>query len=266
MQQLDFSDASPAFPRRSSDTSCLNEDEDDGFLEVLDDNVEVRPLCAALLSGLCPAGSNHICVLPQDDSGMPMGMASLLTAPLVADSAAQDSVSRSGLPALCAKLTPLLIPNDRRVVVPQPVVRCRPRSLFRSPSMPSPASRPSAKRPDCPAEETTPVRVKRRRSLAGSHVTSWEQSPETPRGVSPQPVTLETPGRNAQTPPLAFQGASLLQRSKSFCQTEIEKLLDGEDGSNQLIGDFTKVRMEAGVSNCLKDCSICFFADTCSGN
>lgn len=45
---------------------------------------------------------------------------------------------------------------------------------------------------------------------------------------------------------LFFQGCSLLQRSKSFCppsfQTEIEKLLDGEDGSNELIGDFTKVR------------------------
>lgn len=44
---------------------------------------------------------------------------------------------------------------------------------------------------------------------------------------------------------LLFQGCSLLQRSKSFCQTEIEKLLDGEDGSNELIGDFTKVRRTA---------------------
>ncbi|XP_044022738.1 M-phase inducer phosphatase 2 [Siniperca chuatsi] len=164
IQQLDFYDSSPMFLRRSSLTSPLNDDEDDGFLDVLDDNME-------------------------NDSGMPMGMASLLTAPLVADSTGEDS----------------------------PLIRCRPRSLFRSPSMPSPVSRPSAKRPDCPGDENTPVRVKRRRSLAGTQVTNLEQNPESPR-----------------------MGCSLLQRSKSFCQTEIEKLLDGEDGSNELIGDFTK--------------------------
>lgn len=164
-QQLDFYDSSPVFLRRSSLTSSQNDDdEDDGFLDVLDNNME-------------------------NDSGMPMGMASLLTAPLVADSTGEDS----------------------------PVIRCRPRSLFRSPSMPSPVSRPSVKRPDCPTDENTPVRVKRRRSLAGTQVTVLEQNPESPR-----------------------MGCSLLQRSKSFCQTEIEKLLDGEDGSNELIGDFTK--------------------------
>ncbi|XP_036928227.1 M-phase inducer phosphatase 2 [Acanthopagrus latus] len=163
IQQLDFCDSSPLFLRRSSLTSSLD-DEDDGFLDVLDDNME-------------------------NNSGMPMGMASLLTAPLVSDSVGEDS----------------------------PVIRCRPRSLFRSPSMPSPVSRPSIKRPDCPGDETTPVRVKRRRSLAGTHVTTLEQNPESPR-----------------------MGSALLQRSKSFCQTDIEKLLDGEDGSNELIGDFTK--------------------------
>ncbi|XP_042356224.1 M-phase inducer phosphatase 2 [Plectropomus leopardus] len=165
VQQFDFNDSSPMFLRRTSPTSSLNDDEDDGFLDVLDDNME-------------------------SDSAMPMGMASLLTAPLVADSSAEDS----------------------------PVIRCRPRSLFRSPSMPSPvSSRPAVKRPDCPADENTPVRVKRRRSLAGTHVTILEQNPESPR-----------------------MGCSLLQRSKSFCQTDIEKLLDGDDGSDQLIGDFTK--------------------------
>ncbi|XP_070698905.1 M-phase inducer phosphatase 2 isoform X2 [Pempheris klunzingeri] len=148
IQQLDFYDSN---------------DEDDGFLEVLDDNME-------------------------NDSGMPMGMASLLTAPLVADSTGEDS----------------------------PVIRCRPRSLFRSPSMPSPVSRPSVKRPDCPGDENTPVRVKRRRSLAGTQVTTLEQNPESPR-----------------------LGCSLLQRSKSCCNTDIERLLDHEDGS-ELIGDFTK--------------------------
>lgn len=164
-QSLDVFDSSPTFLRRSSLTSSLNDDdEDDGFLEILDDNME-------------------------NDSLMPMGMASLLTAPLVADSTGEDS----------------------------PVIRCRPRNLFCSPSMPSPVSRLSVKRPDCPKDETTPVRVKRRRSLAGTQVTSQEQDPESPR--------------------MSF---SVLQRSKSFCQTEIEKLLDGEDGSNELIGDFTK--------------------------
>ncbi|CAN9502614.1 unnamed protein product [Ophioblennius macclurei] len=155
VQQLDFQDCSPVFSRCSSLAS-----EDDGFLDVLDDNME-------------------------SDSAMPSGMASLLTAPLVSD----DS----------------------------PVIRCRPRSLFRSPPSPAAKPRPSAKRPDCPADENTPVRVKRRRSVAGTQVTDLEKNPESPR------VTC-----------------SLLQRSKSFCQTDIEKLLDGEDGSNSLIGDFTK--------------------------
>ncbi|XP_026196158.1 M-phase inducer phosphatase 2 [Anabas testudineus] len=165
-QQLDFYDSSPMFLRRSSLTTSPNDDDDDddGFLEVLDDNME-------------------------NNSGMPMGMASLLTAPLVSDSTGEDS----------------------------PVIRCRPRSLFRSPSMPSPVSRLSIKRPDCPEDDNTPVRVKRRRSVAGTQVTSLEQNFESPR-----------------------MGCSLLQRSKSFCQTEIEKLLDNEDGSNELIGDFTK--------------------------
>ncbi|XP_062253861.1 M-phase inducer phosphatase 2 [Platichthys flesus] len=162
IQQLDFFDSSPVFRRRSSGSS-LNEDEDDGFFGVPDDNME-------------------------NDSGMPMGMASLLTAPLVSDSPGEDS----------------------------PVIRCRPRSLFRSPSMPSPHSRPCAKRPDCPGDDITPVRVKRRRSLAGTQVTTLEQNPESPR-----------------------MGCSF-QRSKSFCQTDIEKVLDSEDSSNDLIGDFTK--------------------------
>lgn len=51
--------------------------------------------------------------------------------------------------------------------------------------MPSPVSRPSVKRPDCPGDENTPIRVKRRRSLAGTQVTTMEQDPESPRMVSP---------------------------------------------------------------------------------
>ncbi|KAK5857772.1 hypothetical protein PBY51_010992 [Eleginops maclovinus] len=162
IQQLDFYDTSPMFLRG---TSPLNDDEDDGFLDVIDDNME-------------------------DNSRMPMGMACLLTAPLVTDSSGEDS----------------------------PVIRCRPRSLFRSPSMPSPLpSRPCAKRPDCPADDNTPVRVKRRRSLAGTQVTSPERNSESPR-----------------------VGCSVLQRSKSCCQADIEKLLDSDDISSDLIGDFTK--------------------------
>uniref|UniRef100_UPI003AB09D82 M-phase inducer phosphatase 2 n=1 Tax=Centroberyx gerrardi TaxID=166262 RepID=UPI003AB09D82 len=167
MQRLEFSDSSPMFLRRSSLT-CSLDDEDDGFLDVLDDNVE-------------------------NDSGMPLGMASLLTAPLVSDNTGEDS----------------------------PVIRCRPRGLFRSPSMPSPVSRLPVKRPECPRDENTPVRVKRRRSLAGTQVTTLEQDPESP-----------------------WMGCSLVQRSKSdlqsFCQMEIEKLLDGDDSAKELIGDFTK--------------------------
>ncbi|XP_015250269.1 M-phase inducer phosphatase 2 [Cyprinodon tularosa] len=162
-QPLEF-DSSPVFLRRSSLTSSLNDDEDDGFLDVLDDHME-------------------------DDSGMPTGMASLLTAPLMAESTPEDS----------------------------PIIRCRPRNLFRSPSMPSPMSRPSVKRPDCPADENTPVRVKRRRSVGGTPVNSLEQNSESPR-----------------------MSCLLLQRSKSFCHTEIEKLLDKASTSNELIGDFTK--------------------------
>lgn len=42
VQQLDFHDSSPMFLRSSSLTSS-NDDEDDGFLDVLDDNMEVSP-------------------------------------------------------------------------------------------------------------------------------------------------------------------------------------------------------------------------------
>ncbi|KAM9354396.1 M-phase inducer phosphatase 2 [Pholidichthys leucotaenia] len=164
VQQFDFLDSnSPMFLRSSSLTSSLNDDEDDGFMDVLDDNME-------------------------SDSGMPMGMASLLTAPLVADSKIDDH---------------------------SPVVRCRPRSLFRSSSVTSPVSRPSVKRPDRPANNT-PIRVKRRRSLAGTSVANLENPPESPR-------------MECILPP----------RSKSFCQEEIEKLLDSTSG-RELIGDFSK--------------------------
>ncbi|XP_070984346.1 M-phase inducer phosphatase 2 [Oncorhynchus clarkii lewisi] len=152
-------DSSPMILRRSSFTRSLNED-DDGFLEVLDDCEE------------------------EEECDMPMGMASLLTAPLVRDNPAADS----------------------------PVVRCRPRGLFRSPSMPSQVDRAPLKRPECPQDDNTPVRVKRRRSLVETHITNVDQG-----GCSPRKMT--------------------------FCNhTEIEKLLDTSESDQdvELIGDFTK--------------------------
>lgn len=44
VQLLDLHESSPVFLRRSSLTSSLNDD-DDGFLEILDDNMEVRWHC-----------------------------------------------------------------------------------------------------------------------------------------------------------------------------------------------------------------------------
>ncbi|XP_072314382.1 M-phase inducer phosphatase 1-like [Eucyclogobius newberryi] len=160
VQQHDF-DSSPVFLRRFSLT--CSDDEDDGFLDIMDENME-------------------------NDSEMLMGMASLLTAPLIGENKAEDS----------------------------PIIQCRPRNLFHSPSMLSPVSRPSMKRPDCPGDENTPLRVKRRRSLAGTQVTSMEQDPESPRQICP------------------------LQQSKSFCPPDIERLLDDEESFVDLIGDFTK--------------------------
>lgn len=165
-KRLDYDDTSPVFFRRTSFTNSLNDDEDYGFMDVLEDDVE-------------------------NDSSMPMGMSNLLNAPLVSDTSTTGEDS--------------------------PVIRCRPRGLFRADSMPSPVARHTAKRPDCPRDENTPVRVKRRRSLAGSQVTNQEDI-ESPR-------------------------SALVQRSKSFCQTEIDRLLGEENGDRDLIGDFTKPYM-----------------------
>ncbi|XP_053088803.1 M-phase inducer phosphatase 2 isoform X3 [Pangasianodon hypophthalmus] len=155
--QLASPDSDSPFTLRRTSFSSFPNDDDDGFLDVLDD--------------------------VETDSEVPMGMASLLTAPLVADQCMDAADSP---------------------------VRCRPRGLFRSPSMPT-GGRAPLKRPDRPRDENTPVRVKRRRSVAGSHVTATEQEDAIPQQV---------------------------QRSKSFNHAEIERLLD-TDPSN-VIGDFTK--------------------------
>lgn len=158
--QPDSSDECSPFILRRPSLSCLHDDDDDddGFLEGLDDM--------------------------ENDSEVPLGMDSLLTAPLVAKQSTDN--------------------------IDSPVVRCRPRGLFRSPSMPSPGGRVPLKRPERPQDENTPVRVKRRRSLAGTQVALTEQD-----DVMPQ-----------------------VQRSKSFNHTQIERMLD-TDPSN-VIGDFTK--------------------------
>ncbi|XP_012682340.1 M-phase inducer phosphatase 2 isoform X2 [Clupea harengus] len=158
-------DSSPLYLRHSSLTSSLldDDDEDDGFLDVLDDM--------------------------ENESDVPAGMASLLTAPLVTNRRPTEEINLSGF-------------------------RCRPRGLFRSPSMPNPQGRSQLKRQER-GDDNTPIRVKRRRSLAGTHFSDEEEQD------SPQPMAC-----------------ALVQRSKSCCQTEIEKLLDSD--TNNFIGDFTK--------------------------
>lgn len=42
VQHLQFSDCSPMFLQRSSPPSSLNSDEDDGFQDIMDFNMEVR--------------------------------------------------------------------------------------------------------------------------------------------------------------------------------------------------------------------------------
>lgn len=146
-------DSSPLFLRRSSLTSSLHDDDDDGFLDVLDDM--------------------------ENESDVPVGMASLLTAPLVTARQPSEDI---GLP----------------------LIRCRPRGLFRSPSMPNPQARSQLKRQER-VDDNTPIRVKRRRSLAGTHFSDE--------------VEQDKPQETA---------CALVQRSKSFCQIEIEKLLDSD--------------------------------------
>ncbi|MGH0137764.1 UNVERIFIED_CONTAM: hypothetical protein FKN15_064591 [Acipenser sinensis] len=157
-------DNSPVLLRRSSLTCSFNDEDDDGFLDIMDDDVE-------------------------NDADVPTGMASLLTAPLVRKKEEDPD---------CALL-----------------IRSRPRTLFRSPSLPCSATRPALKRPERPRDECSPVKIKRRKSLAGS-VAREEDEDEEAQAVKSQ----------------------FLQRSKSFCEVEIELLLDND--IKELIGDFTK--------------------------
>ncbi|XP_072717514.1 M-phase inducer phosphatase 2 isoform X2 [Ciconia boyciana] len=116
----------------------------------------------------------------KSDADVPQGMENLLTAPLVRKEEAE----------------------------PCPAKRSKCRQLFRSPSMPSSVIRPILKRIERPQDRDTPVKTKRRRSVAG------------------------TPGEEAAEP------KARLLRSRSFCHEEIENLLANDH--RELIGDFSK--------------------------
>lgn len=147
---------SPVVLRRCSLTSSMAEEDDDGFMEILDEE-EMK-----------------------SDAEVPPGMASLLTAPLVKKEEAEPQ---------------------------RPAKRSKCRQLFRSPSMPSSVIRPILKRLERPHDRDTPVKTKRRRSVAG------------------------TPGEVAEP-------KARLMRSRSFCQEEIENMLANDH--RELIGDFSK--------------------------
>ncbi|KAM9211716.1 M-phase inducer phosphatase 2-like, partial [Leptosomus discolor] len=149
---------SPIILRRCSLTSSMSEEEDDGFVEILDEE-EMK-----------------------SDTDGPQGMENLLTAPLVRKEEAE----------------------------PCPVKRGKCQQLFRSPSMPSSVIRPIQKRIDRPQDRDTPVKAKRRRSVAGS------------------------PGEEAA----AAEPKARLLCSRSFCHEEMENLLANDH--QELIGDFSK--------------------------
>ncbi|XP_078080235.1 M-phase inducer phosphatase 2 [Mustelus asterias] len=152
--------SSPILLRKSSLTSF--DDEDDGFLELLDEDIE-------------------------NDADVPSGMANLLNAPLVASKEITQETVNDGTPNKwsCA-------------------------NNFKSPTS-GPEMRSILKRVDRPKDEETPVKNKRRRSLAS--------------------ITEEAGAEKVKQ-------RSLL-RSKSFCDAEIEKVLQIDD-CRQMIGDFTK--------------------------
>ncbi|XP_078393429.1 M-phase inducer phosphatase 2 [Cetorhinus maximus] len=152
---------SPILLRKSSLTSSVD-DEDDGFLDLLDEDIE-------------------------NDADVPSGMANLLTAPLVASKEITQEIMNDGTPNKWS---------------------CT--SYFKSPTS-GHEMRSILKRVVRPKDEETPVKNKRRRSLAC--------------------ITEEAAIEKAKQ-------RSLL-RSKSFCDAEIEKVLQFDD-CRHMIGDFTK--------------------------
>ncbi|XP_061439613.1 M-phase inducer phosphatase 2 [Rhineura floridana] len=135
-----------------------DKDEDDGFLEILDEELK-------------------------GDADVPLGMQNLLMAPLMRKE------------------------DESSMQTPVEAGKCR--RLFRSPSMPSAVIRPILKRLDRPQDRETPVKTKRRKSLAGSTIVEKAEEPK-PRQV----------------------------RSHSCCSSEIASILDNDH--RELIGDFSK--------------------------
>ncbi|KAK4818875.1 hypothetical protein QYF61_021392 [Mycteria americana] len=264
----------------------MSEEEDDGFMEILDEE-EMKvgrappPGGAVGLEGpwarapSLPGGGWEaaggtrpppLSPLPlpsrlpprQSDADVPQGMENLLTAPLVRKEEAEPvrgrlggggwglqgggvwgcegpwrrgwSVSSTspgalGSPwAVCGHRSGTLVPlpsrwrggmpdpraATRALPAQCPAKRSKCRQLFRSPSMPSSVIRPILKRIDRPQDRDTPVKTKRRRSVAG------------------------TPGEEAA----AAEPKARLLRSRSFCHEEIENLLANDH--RELIGDFSK--------------------------
>ncbi|XP_066488307.1 M-phase inducer phosphatase 2 [Tiliqua scincoides] len=149
---------SPIYLRHSSLTSFMADEEDDGFMNILDEGEQ------------------------KADADAPLGMENLLMAPLV------RKEEESGL-------------------TPAGMGKCR--RLFRSPSMPSSVIRPILKRVERPPDRDTPVKTKRRKSLAGSTIAEKAEEPK-----------------------------SRLVRSKSCCPIAIANILDNDH--RELIGDFSK--------------------------
>ncbi|NXK48691.1 MPIP2 phosphatase, partial [Chauna torquata] len=115
------------------------------------------------------------------------------------------------------------------------------RQLFRSPSMPSSVIRPILKRIERPPDRDTPVKTKRRRSVAGTPGEAAEPvgDREGVGGGHPSPRCAPDPrlGGFVVALLLLLQKARLL-RSRSFCQEEIENMLANDQ--RELIGDFSK--------------------------
>ncbi|XP_055499680.1 M-phase inducer phosphatase 2 isoform X2 [Leucoraja erinacea] len=152
---------SPISLRRSSLISSGDE-EDDGFLELLDEDVE-------------------------NETDVPSGMASLLNAPIV---------TREEFTQVASRVTPNRLSRDINFKSPESTLEIR----------------PILKRQDRPKDDETPVKNKRRRSLAGTTVGAAGEERANQR---------------------------ILLRSKSFCDTKIEKVLAIDDG-RRMIGDFSK--------------------------
>ncbi|XP_042300395.1 M-phase inducer phosphatase 2-like [Sceloporus undulatus] len=72
-------------------------------------------------------------------------------------------------------MAPLVRKEEESELTPVSTGKCR--RLFRSPSMPSSVIRPILKRLDRPQDKDTPVKTKRRKSLAGNTIAEKTEDP-----------------------------------------------------------------------------------------